>query len=161
MIISVRENVYPAEVENALASHPAVADVAVIGVPSARWGETVKALVVPMPRHRSVRRGADRARARRIARYKCPTSVDFVAELPRNASGKVLKRVLRAPYWPGGNGSVDRGTTSTAGAWHDERIGRRRAAARDEGGEEYQQRRAEIVRAAAGIFKQTASARRS
>jgi acyl-CoA synthetase (AMP-forming)/AMP-acid ligase II len=100
MIISGGENVYPAEVENALASHPAVADVAVIGVPSPRWGETVKALVVPVPGARpSAEEIIAHARAR-IARYKCPTSVDFVATLPRNASGKVLKRVLRAPYWP-------------------------------------------------------------
>lgn len=101
MIISGGENVYPAEVENALAGHPAVADVAVIGVPSERWGETVKALVVPVP---GTRPSADEliAHARtRIARYKCPTSVDFVATLPRNASGKILKRVLRAPYWAG------------------------------------------------------------
>jgi long-chain acyl-CoA synthetase len=99
MIISGGENVYPAEVENALAGHPAVADVAVIGVPSERWGETIKALVVPSP---GTRPTADEliAHARtRIARYKCPTSVDLVAELPRNASGKILKRVLRAPYW--------------------------------------------------------------
>ena len=78
MIISGGENVYPAEVENALASHPAVADVAVIGVPSPRWGETVKALVVPVPGTRpSAEELIAHARAR-IARYKCPTSVDFV-----------------------------------------------------------------------------------
>ncbi|MBV9921004.1 MAG: long-chain-fatty-acid--CoA ligase [Pseudonocardia sp.] len=100
MIISGGENIYPAEVENALAAHPAVADVAVIGVPSERWGETVKALVVPVPGTQpSVEELIAHARGR-IARYKCPTSVDFVAQLPRNASGKVLKRVLRAPYWP-------------------------------------------------------------
>ena len=100
MIISGGENVYPAEVENALASHPAVADVAVIGVPSPRWGETAKALVVPVAGTRpSAEELITHARAR-IARYKCPTSVDFVDVLPRNASGKILKRVLRAPYWP-------------------------------------------------------------
>jgi acyl-CoA synthetase (AMP-forming)/AMP-acid ligase II len=98
MIITGGENVYPAEVENALAGHPAVADVAVIGVPSARWGETVKALVVPAS-------GTDPSPAEliehtrtRLARYKCPTSVDFVPELPRNASGKLLKKVLREPF---------------------------------------------------------------
>jgi long-chain acyl-CoA synthetase len=101
MIISGGENVYPAEVENALAEHPAVADVAVIGVPDARWGETVKAIVVRKP-------GADPrpedfiAFARqRLAHFKCPTSVDFAARLPRNPSGKLLKRELREPYWGG------------------------------------------------------------
>jgi acyl-CoA synthetase (AMP-forming)/AMP-acid ligase II len=98
MIISGGENVYPAEVENALASHPAVADVAVIGVPSERWGETVKAIVVagaPVTSDDLI----DHARTR-LAGYKCPTSVEFVVELPRNASGKILKKVLREPYWP-------------------------------------------------------------
>jgi acyl-CoA synthetase (AMP-forming)/AMP-acid ligase II len=102
MIISGGENIYPAEVENALASHPAVADVAVIGVPSERWGETVKAIVVagaPVTAEDLI------AHARtRLAGYKCPTSVDFVAELPRNASGKILKRVLRESHRPAADG---------------------------------------------------------
>jgi long-chain acyl-CoA synthetase len=101
MIVSGGENVYPAEVENALADHPDVADVAVIGVPHERWGETVKAIVVRRP-------GADPspediigyARGR-LAHYKCPTSVDFADALPRNPSGKLLKRQLREPYWKG------------------------------------------------------------
>ena len=101
MIISGGENVYPAEVENVLAAHPDVADVAVIGVPDDRWGETVKAIVVPRP---GTAPAADAiiafARAR-LAHYKCPTSVDFVATLPRNPSGKLLKRELREPYWKG------------------------------------------------------------
>lgn len=97
MIISGGENVYPAEVENVLFSHPAVADAAVIGVPDARWGEAVKALVV-------VRATITEAELieycrERIAHYKAPKSVDFVESLPRNGSGKVLKRMLRAPYW--------------------------------------------------------------
>jgi acyl-CoA synthetase (AMP-forming)/AMP-acid ligase II len=94
MIISGGENIYPAEVENALASHPAVADVAVIGVPSERWGETVKAIVVasaPVTPEDLI----GHARTR-LARYKCPTIVEFATELPRNASGKILKKVLRA-----------------------------------------------------------------
>jgi long-chain acyl-CoA synthetase len=101
MIVSGGENVYPAEVENALMSHPAVADVAVIGVPHERWGETPKALVVRVA-------GTDVSEAdliahcrERLARYKCPTSVDWVDSLPRNPSGKVLKKDLRAPYWEG------------------------------------------------------------
>ncbi len=99
MIISGGENIYPAEVENVLMAHPAVADVAVIGVPDDHWGEAVKAVVVPSP-------GADLdghqliefARSR-IGHYKAPRSVDVVETLPRNPSGKVLKRELREPYW--------------------------------------------------------------
>lgn len=101
MIVSGGENVYPAEVENALHDHPAVADVAVIGVPHERWGETVKAIVV-LAAGAPVTEGELIVFAReRLAHYKCPTSVDFTSELPRNASGKVLKRDLREPYWAG------------------------------------------------------------
>jgi long-chain acyl-CoA synthetase len=101
MIISGGENVYPAEVENVLAEHPAVADVAVIGVPDDQWGETVKAVVVRRPGS-DPRPEAIIAFAReRLAHYKCPTSVDFAATLPRNPSGKLLKRELREPYWRG------------------------------------------------------------
>jgi acyl-CoA synthetase (AMP-forming)/AMP-acid ligase II len=101
MIISGGENVYPAEVESVLFGHPAVADVAVIGVPDERWGEAVKAIVVRKPGGEVD--GAELiAYAReRIAHYKAPKSVDFVEALPRNPSGKILKRVLRAPYWEG------------------------------------------------------------
>ena len=99
MIISGGENVYPAEVENAIFGHPGVAEVAVIGVPSERWGEEVKAMVVP--RSDAARDAASIiAWAReRIAGYKVPKSVDFIDALPRNAAGKVLRRELRAPYW--------------------------------------------------------------
>jgi long-chain acyl-CoA synthetase len=101
MIISGGENIYPAEVENALAEHPAVADVAVIGVPDPRWGETVKAIVVLRP-GTEARADAIIAFAReRLAHYKCPTSVDFAETLPRNPSGKLLKRELREQYWRG------------------------------------------------------------
>lgn len=99
MVISGGENIYPAEVENALMSHPDIDDVAVIGVPSEKWGETVKAIVV-------VRAGSDPSEAEiinyartRIAHYKCPTSVDRIDVLPRNPSGKILKTELRLPYW--------------------------------------------------------------
>ncbi|HVE25484.1 MAG TPA: long-chain-fatty-acid--CoA ligase, partial [Sporichthya sp.] len=98
MIISGGENVYPAEVENALADHPDISEVAVIGVPHERWGETVKAVVVLRP---GVVGDAEAIRAfakERIASYKCPTSVEFVEALPRNPSGKVLKKDLRATY---------------------------------------------------------------
>ena len=101
MIVSGAENVYPAEVENVLMSHPDVADVAVIGVPSDRWGETVKAIVVPASGH-SIDPTAVIAYCReRLAGFKCPTSVDTIEALPRNPSGKILKRDLRAPYWEG------------------------------------------------------------
>ncbi|MEQ9642592.1 MAG: fatty acid--CoA ligase [Alphaproteobacteria bacterium] len=101
MIVSGGENVYPAEVESALFGHPAVADVAVIGVPDETWGEAVKAIVVLKPGESA---GADEliAYAReRIAGYKVPRSIDFASELPRNPSGKILKRELRIPYWEG------------------------------------------------------------
>jgi long-chain acyl-CoA synthetase len=101
MIVSGGENVYPAEVERVLREHPAVADVCVVGVPDERWGETVKAVAVPTPGH-EIEPGTliDFAR-NRLAHYKCPTSVDVVDALPRNASGKVLKRQVREPYWEG------------------------------------------------------------
>jgi long-chain acyl-CoA synthetase len=100
MIVSGGENVYPAEVENALATHPGVADVAVIGVPDDRWGEAVKAIVVPA--NNDVTEAELIAFAReRLAGYKLPKSVDFAETLPRNPSGKLLKRELREPYWAG------------------------------------------------------------
>ena len=101
MIISGGENVYPAEVESAIFGHPAVQEVAVIGIPDAKWGETVKAVVVPKP-GMSVDEGDIIAWAReRIAAFKAPRSVDVIEALPRNASGKILRKDLRAPYWAG------------------------------------------------------------
>lgn len=101
MIVSGGENVYPAEVENVLMTHPDVADVAVIGVPDSRWGEAVKAVVVAA-------RGTEPSEAalisfarNRLAGFKLPKSVDFVDTLPRNPSGKILKRALREPHWAG------------------------------------------------------------
>ena len=101
MIVSGAENVYPAEVENALMSHPAIADAAVIGVPDDKWGEAVKAIVVLKP---GVEASAEDIIAfckTRIASYKTPKSIDFIAALPRNPSGKILRRELRDPYWAG------------------------------------------------------------
>ena len=99
MVVTGGENVYTAEVEAALFLDPAVADVAVIGVPDPRWGEAVKGVVVPRPGGEKDA-GAILARLRgRLASYKIPKSIDFVEALPRNASGKILKRELRAPYW--------------------------------------------------------------
>jgi long-chain acyl-CoA synthetase len=99
MIISGGENIYPAEVENALFGHPAIADVAVIGVPDPKWGEAVKAVIVRKPGTEvSAAELIEFARSR-IAGFKVPRSIDFVDALPRNPSGKILKRELRKPYW--------------------------------------------------------------
>lgn len=98
MIVTGGENVYPVEVEEALSQHPAVAEVAVIGVPDDRWGEAVKAVVVTQP---GAAASADELVAfarERLAGYKLPRSLDFVERLPRNPSGKVLKHELRARY---------------------------------------------------------------
>jgi acyl-CoA synthetase (AMP-forming)/AMP-acid ligase II len=101
MIISGGENVYPAVVENRLMAHPEIADVAVIGVPHDRWGETPKALVVRAAGS-SLSEADVIAWARDgLAHYKCPTSVEWRDELPRNPSGKLLKTVLREPFWAG------------------------------------------------------------
>ena len=121
LVVTGGENVYPAEVEAVLAGHPAVADVAVIGVPDERWGETVHAVVVLAPGDTAPGDTAPRNTARangdaepgfdaaalvgwareRLAGFKCPTGVTVVPELPRNATGKVLRAKLRAPFWTG------------------------------------------------------------
>jgi len=102
MIISGGENIYPAEIERVLAEHPALQDVAVIGVPDERWGEVPKAVVVLKPG--AVLADPDELVAwcrDRLAHYKCPKTVDLLPELPRNPTGKILKRELRKPYWAG------------------------------------------------------------
>ncbi|MEV0196241.1 AMP-binding protein [Nonomuraea sp. NPDC050691] len=103
MIISGGVNIYPQEAENVLSVHPAVADVAVFGVPDEEMGEQVKAVVQPV----SMERAGPALEAEliaycrsRLASYKCPRSVDFRAELPRHATGKLYKRLLRDEYWP-------------------------------------------------------------
>jgi acyl-CoA synthetase (AMP-forming)/AMP-acid ligase II len=101
VIISGGENVSSIEVEDCLASHPAVAEVAVIGVPDERWGETVKALVVLRPGMEAGERELIEHCRDRLAHYKCPTSVELRSELARTATGKLQKFVLRAPYWAG------------------------------------------------------------
>ena len=106
MVVSGGENVYPAEVENAIQGCPGVADVAVIGVPDSKWGEAVKALIV-VDGHIPPAPEAVIAWAReRIAAYKVPKTVDFIDALPRNPSGKILRRELRAPYWEGQDRAV-------------------------------------------------------
>jgi len=101
MIISGGENIYPAEVESAVYGHPHVAEVAVIGVPDETWGEAVKAVVAAKPGVTPDAADIIAFARTRIAGFKVPKSVDFVAALPRNASGKILRRELRAPYWEG------------------------------------------------------------
>ncbi len=101
MIISGGENIYPAEIERVLAEHPALQDVAVIGVPDDRWGEVPKAVVVA-----KAGTVVDTAEVlawcrERLASFKCPKTMDVVAELPRNATGKLLKKDLRKPFWEG------------------------------------------------------------
>jgi acyl-CoA synthetase (AMP-forming)/AMP-acid ligase II len=98
MLISGGENVYPAEVERALVTHPAVAEVAVIGVPHPRWVETPLAIVVPAAGAEVGEEELIELCRQRLAGYKKPAAVVFVEELPRNASGKVLKRTLRDRY---------------------------------------------------------------
>ncbi|MCI4643790.1 MAG: AMP-binding protein, partial [Hyphomonadaceae bacterium] len=101
LIVSGGENVYPAEVENAIFGHPGVADVAVIGVPDETWGEAVKAIIVAKPGETPSPEDIIAWTKSRIASYKAPKSVDFTDLLPRNPSGKVLRRDLREPYWQG------------------------------------------------------------
>jgi long-chain acyl-CoA synthetase len=101
LIISGGENVYPTEVENVLAGHPAIAEIAVIGVPDQRWGETVKAIAVVRDGQQLVPAEVIAFAKKRLAGFKCPTSVDVVPHLPRTATGKILKNELREPYWRG------------------------------------------------------------
>jgi len=99
MIISGGENVYPAEVENAISSHEEVAEVAVIGIPNDKWGESVHAVVVLKQGSVLDEESIINFTRSQIASYKCPKSVVFTDALPRNATGKVLRRELRQPYW--------------------------------------------------------------
>jgi acyl-CoA synthetase (AMP-forming)/AMP-acid ligase II len=101
LVVSGGENVYPVEVENVLSMHPQLAEVAVIGVPHERWGETVKAIVVPQPGAKVDAAEVIAFVRQRLAGFKCPTTVDVVEVLPRTATGKILKHVLREPYWRG------------------------------------------------------------
>jgi len=105
MIISGGVNIYPAEIESVLITHPRVADVAVFGIPNSEWGEEVKAVVELLPGKQAE---DDQVRAElfeflqgRVARYKLPRSIDFMTALPRDPNGKLYKRHLRDPYWVG------------------------------------------------------------
>ena len=101
MIISGGMNIYPAEIEAALEQHPGIYDVAVFGIPSQEWGEAVHATVVRSPGSSLTGEEITAFAREHLASYKVPRSVDFMAELPRTGSGKLLKRQLRAPYWAG------------------------------------------------------------
>ena len=104
MIISGGVNIYPAEIEGVLITHPAVMDVAVFGIPDADWGEQVKA-VIELRSAVTPEALLDFAREK-LAKYKCPRSIDFIDEMPRDPNGKLAKRKLRDPYWEGMGRSI-------------------------------------------------------
>jgi long-chain acyl-CoA synthetase len=97
-------NIYPSEVESVLLQHPQVGDVAVFGIPNEDWGEEVKAVIEPAP-------GVEPSPAlaqeildfclKHAAKYKCPKTIDFIVNMPRDPNGKLYKRKLRDPYWQG------------------------------------------------------------
>ncbi len=107
MIISGGENIYPAEVESAIYGHPAVMEVAVIGIPDDKWGEAVKAVCAPKAGMTIDPDDIIQWARTRIAGFKVPKSIDVVDALPRNASGKILRKDLRAPYWAGRDRQVN------------------------------------------------------
>jgi long-chain acyl-CoA synthetase len=104
MIISGGANIYPAEIEAVLLTHPKVADAAVFGIPNEEWGEEVKAVIEPAPgvapSSELAEEILEHCRAR-LAKFKLPRTIDFVDELPRDPNGKLYKRKLRDPYWAG------------------------------------------------------------
>lgn len=106
MIITGGENVYSLEVENAVCSHPAVAAAAVIGIPNAEWGESIHAVVVLRPGQSLTLADLAGHCRQRISPYKCPRSLDLVERLPVSAAGKLLKTVLRRPFWEGRDRAV-------------------------------------------------------
>ena len=106
MIISGGMNIYPAEIEAALEQNPEIYDVAVFGIPSEEWGETVHATVVLAPGSALTAEQITAFGREHLASYKVPRSVDFLEELPRTGSGKILKRQLRAPFWAGRTAQV-------------------------------------------------------
>ncbi len=101
MIVSGGENIYPAEIENALFEHDAVADAAVIGIPSEQWGESVLAFLVLKDGQTVTPEEMIEFCRPRLAGYKIPRRIEFLDAIPRNASGKILKKDLREPYWQG------------------------------------------------------------
>ncbi len=104
MIISGGVNIYPAEIESTLITHPKVGDVAVFGIPNDDWGEEVKAVIEPMPGETPGEALTDEIlawAADKLAKYKTPRSIDYIEEMPRDPNGKLYKRKLRDPYWEG------------------------------------------------------------
>ena len=99
MVVSGGENIYPREIENLLFEHPAVADAAVIGIPSEQWGESLLAFITLKPGESAVSDDIIEFCRSKLAGYKIPRQVEFIDVIPRNASGKVLKKDLREPYW--------------------------------------------------------------
>jgi long-chain acyl-CoA synthetase len=101
MIISGAENIYPAEVERVLLESAQVSEAAVFGIPDEKWGESVHAAIVLSKGSKTDSSALIAFARERLAHYKCPKSIEFVDSLPRNPSGKVLRAILRAPYWAG------------------------------------------------------------
>ena len=104
MIISGGANIYPAEIENILITHPSVADCSVFGIPNDEWGEEVKAAVQLTPTDQQSAQLHDEILAycaERLAKMKLPKSIDYMEVLPRDPNGKLYKRKLRDPYWAG------------------------------------------------------------
>ena len=108
-IISGGVNIYPAEIDNRLSEHPAVADSCAVGVPSDQWGEDVKSVVqlkAGFSADEAMKADLDKFARDALATYKCPKSFDFVSELPRLPSGKVQRKKVREPYWAGRDKSI-------------------------------------------------------
>ena len=101
MIISAGENIYSIEVENVLYMHPKILEAVVFGVPDKKWGEAVKASVVLKQQETASEQEIIQFCKQHLASYKAPKSVDFISEIPKTGSGKILKKALRDPYWAG------------------------------------------------------------
>ena len=117
MIISGGANIYPAEIESVLLSHPKVGDAAVFGIPHEDWGEEVKAVIEPAEGVEADDELAEEILAfcaGKLAKFKTPKTIDFTTEMPRDPNGKLYKRKLRDPYWEGVQRAV---WTSPARAW--------------------------------------------
>jgi len=99
MIISGGENIYSREIEDVILRHPAIHEVAVIGVPDETWGEAVKAIVVLKPRQKATEKEIINFCKQNMASYKKPKSIEFVDEIPKNPYGKIRKRELKEKYW--------------------------------------------------------------
>jgi long-chain acyl-CoA synthetase len=109
MIISGGVNIYPAEIESVLLTHPKIGDVAVFGIPHSDWGEEVKAVIEPVAGETPGDALTEDILAfcrDKLAKYKTPRSIDYIDEMPRDPNGKLYKRKLRDPYWEGRDRSI-------------------------------------------------------